>query len=113
MGDLVHLPRYSPSNRGKARPPGLMSRNLLPRHGAQLHTGLLTLRQFQLQDVVKEAKIWDLPAASKASIGDTLRCHQTWLAGKLIKDFPIKTSIYMGFYIAMFDYQRVHWGIMI
>ena len=36
--------------------------------------------------------------------------NQTWRAGKWtieISDFPIKASIYSGFYVAMFDYQRV------
>ena len=34
--------------------------------------------------------------------------NQTWLEnGPFIDDYLIKTSIHMGFSIAMFDYQRV------
>ena len=41
--------------------------------------------------------------------------NQTWAMENVpfIGDFPMKTSIYRGFPIAMFDYQRVyfHWLI--
>ena len=51
-----------------------------------------------------------LVALNGCSMAFTLRCHQTWLAGKWIIykcDFPMKTSIDRVFFLAMFDYQRV------